>query len=265
MAKLKVDRGEIFFQVLGEGQPVVMLRGLGRSIRHWLGFEKKIAEYFRVICIDARGIGRSSAVAPWALTIDSMASDVALVLDHLEIPAAHLFGISLGGMVALSFGMNYPDRALSITAINASVGAGRNLRLSPKGMTILLRAIKDPRARHDLLAQVLLAPGATDGRLRKIANSWRKIESEEGTSVATVIKQLGAAIRFWPGDRLAALKPRTMIVVGTADQFVPPDNSRIIHRRIPGAELVEISGAGHELNYDKPDELADAFRKFAAG
>jgi 3-oxoadipate enol-lactonase len=264
VAKLKVDGGEIWWQVSGTGAPLVILRGLGRSTRHWMGFEKKVAESFQTICIDARGTGRSTARPSWNLTIASMADDVALVLDHLGIPRTSIFGVSLGGMVAMAFGGRHQHRTHRLVVANSSVANRRALRLTPAALRALVQGAASPTRRHELLARVLTTPGKKDLEIQKLAKAWEKIEAQEGTPVMTVLKQLGAAARFTAAE-LKALNVPTLIMVGRDDQFVPTINSTIIRESIPGCEYVEIDGAGHELTLDKTDEVLAAIKAFVTG
>ena len=98
---------KIYYETNGQGTPLVALRGLGRSMRHWLGYEKKLAKHFQVITVDARGIGRSAQKPGWMDTVFDLADDVAAVLDDLKITQAHILGVSLGGMVALAIGLKH--------------------------------------------------------------------------------------------------------------------------------------------------------------
>ena len=264
MAKLKVDGGELWWQVSGTGAPLVILRGLGRSTRHWMGFEKKVAESFQTICIDARGIGRSTAKPSWTLSIGSMADDVARVLDHLDIPKASIFGVSLGGMVAMAFGARHQHRTHKLVVANSSIATRRALRLTPAAMQTLVLGVTNPQRRHELLARVLTAPGKNDSDLQKLAKAWEKIEQQEGTPLLTILKQLGAAARFTAAE-LKPLSAPTLVMVGREDQFVPTINSAIIRESIPGSEYVEIEGAGHELTLDKAEDVLAAIKSFVTG
>src|SRR5688572_14196727 len=118
MALLERNGGALFYEVHGDGVPIVILRGLGRSVRHWLGFEHDLAADFKVVTMDLRGCGRTTVPATRGMTIFDLASDVAAVLDAAGIEKAHVMGVSLGGMVTLAFGLEHSERCLSLTTIN---------------------------------------------------------------------------------------------------------------------------------------------------
>ena len=104
MPELKRDNGSIYYEVSGDGPPLVCLRGLGRSIRHWLGYDQDLAKHFRVLAIDMRGMGRTTV--PHSIT-DSMydlAGDVVDVMTEVGFDQTHVMGVSLGGMVTLAMG-----------------------------------------------------------------------------------------------------------------------------------------------------------------
>ena len=97
-----------------------------------LGFDKLVAEEVNVVTLDPRGVGESRQKADWSLSIEQMSEDVKVVLDDLGIDKAFLLGFSLGGMIALMFGLRYPRRLYSLIVINSSMGGGAR---SPKAIS----------------------------------------------------------------------------------------------------------------------------------
>ena len=264
MARVRVNGGYINYQVTGEGKPVVMLRGLGRTVRHWLGYDRYLAKHFQVVTLDNRGLGRSKCRVPWDVTISDMAEDVVRVLDHLEIDSAHFMGISLGGMIALALGLNHPDRCRSLTIINSSIGGELTLRLTVPALMKLARNLRDPHKINEVLADLLVSPDLPEKRRTKMMAEWVTIIEQEGMPYLTTLKQLAAAARFKVAADLRAMRVPTLVVYGTDDRFVPIVNSLMIHRSIPGAKMVKIDGGGHELMTDRPAELLLEIRKFIA-
>jgi pimeloyl-ACP methyl ester carboxylesterase len=260
----EIQRGEakVYYEVHGSGEPVVALRGLGRSIRHWLGFEKTLAKSFQVILIDLRGIGRSKGTPGWNLSLDDMARDVLAVMDELNLQRAHMLGVSLGGMVALSIGLLAPERCKSVVTINTSVGGLGGLRISPRAAATLLVGGALVPLRHKLLSQVLVSrrtPRATRARL---ALEWQQIEAEEGSPAQAVARQLLAALRFRPRKQLKQFKVPTLIIYGLDDQFTPNPNSHRLGKLIPNCRIVGIAGGGHELTLDCPDSVVIELKRW---
>ncbi|MEN9835106.1 MAG: hypothetical protein RL011_1299 [Pseudomonadota bacterium] len=251
--------GSLYYEVHGSGQPIVLLRGLGRTVKHWLGYEKQLAKHARVITIELRGMGLSSQRYRWRDDLFANADDVIKVLDHLQIEKAHIAGISLGGMVTLATGLKFADRVQSLVVMNTSIAGQGTLRLSPKGVMVLSQVVRYRDERfHSSLVDVLVSPSCDPVHKSELSKAYAQIAELHGFGAVTVIKQLLGAGRFLVKKRLKNLSIPTLVVYGSDDQFVPNINSRKLAKLLPVAEVVEIEGAGHEITADKPDELTDA-------
>jgi 3-oxoadipate enol-lactonase len=255
----------IHFEVKGEGPDLVMLRGLGRNMKHWLGFDKLAAKHFRVITIDARGLGESRRTMSFADTIYDLADDVIRVLDETGTASTHVMGVSLGGMVAMAMGLKHPARTSSLVLVNSSIAGSGHLRLSVPATMLLLRAVAQGDKIYGELARLLLGPDASEQKRQKLAREWLKIDTEMKVTPGLVAKQLLAAARFRVRDELTDLRVPTLVLCGTGDQFVPRENSKVIAGLIPGSTLLEVDGAGHELTMDHPDQALEAIKGFIKG
>ncbi|MBM4251080.1 MAG: alpha/beta hydrolase [Deltaproteobacteria bacterium] len=248
--------GSLYYEVHGSGQPVVLLRGLGRTVKHWLGYEQQLAKHARVITIELRGMGLSNQRYRWRDDLFANADDVIKVLDHLQIDKAHVAGISLGGMVALAAGLKFPERVQSLIVMNTSIAGQRTLRLSPKGVLVLSQIVRYRDERfHAALVDVLVSPSSDPAHKSELSKAYAEIAEMHGFGAVTVIKQLLGAGRFLVKRRLKKLSIPTLVVYGSDDQFVPNINSQKLAKLLPMAEVIEIEGAGHEIPADKPDEL----------
>lgn len=253
---------DIHYEVHGEGPDLVMLRGLGRNIKHWLGFDKFAARHFRTISIDARGLGKSTRDMSPLDTIYDLADDVVRVMDAVGIDQSHVLGVSLGGMVSMAMGLKHPARTSSLVIINSSIAGSGHPRLTLPAWLLLLRAVALGPAIYDDLARLLLGPEASVDLRKKVAREWLKIDQSMKVSPALIVKQILAASRFRVRGDLSAIKAPTLVMYGKGDQFVPYANSELIAKLIPRARMVGIEGAGHELTIDRPDEALEEIRKF---
>ena len=248
--------GSLYYEVHGSGEPVVLLRGLGRSVKHWLGYEQRLAQSARVIAIELRGMGLSTQRYRWRDDLFANAEDIVRVLDHLHLEKAHMMGVSLGGMVALATGLKYPERTQSIVVMNTSIGGQRTLRLSPKAVLALSSIVRFRDERfHTSLVDVLVSPTCDAAKKAQIAQSYAEIAQQHGFGALTVVKQLAAASRFLVKKRLGNLDIPTLVIYGGDDQFVPNINSINLAKLLPRSTVVKIDGAGHEISLDKPEEL----------
>lgn len=264
MPNLKHPKGTIYYEVKGEGPPLVALRGLGRTIRHWLGFDDQLSEHFQVITFDFRGVGRTTASWGVGDSIFDSADDLFMILDELNIEAAHILGVSLGGMVALAAGISRPQRCLSVTVINTSIAGNRRPRLTLKALNAIGRGLQNRDNMHMGLVDVLVGSDFPQEMRPQIAQKFAEIEKREGLFGKTVMKQIGSAARFHIKRKLRHFKPPLLIVFGTDDQFVPNIHSKKLFVQVPHARLHPIVGAGHELAIDHGDELIRVLKEFTA-
>lgn len=256
--------GPVHYEVLGRGKiPLVMHQGLGRSKDYWLGFEKELQKDFRVILIDTRGIGLSSTKLPWNLTIFDYADDVIAVMDALEIEKAHIFGLSLGGMVSLALTLKYPDRIYSSMVVNSSVAGHNSIRMTPKGILMMAKTyLKGENSTSDW-KKLLVSKDMSQARRDQIVQIWQDIIERSGMPNAeNCAKQIMAAMKFKVSDRLSQITVPTAIVYGDHDFFVPYYNSLKLHENIPGSSLICIPGAGHEAHLCQPELLRQTVVEF---
>ncbi|WP_141733580.1 alpha/beta fold hydrolase [Oligoflexus tunisiensis] len=261
MAFLQRESGQIHYETQGKGQALVMLRGLGRSSRYWLGFEKQLAKSFKVIQIDMRGLGRTSVPMAWTDTIDDLADDCVAVLDQLRIGRAHVFGLSLGGMVALRLGSRHPERCRSLAIANCSSADYPGFRVNP----LAIKDIVIGRVRgklHEALLHRTIPSAVAKVRGEEILKQWAAIQEVEGLAVDCVLKQIVAAARFTIRGRLKAEELPILFLYGSLDGLVPHYNTRRMHKLVPGSNLQEIKGASHEIHVGHEPQLVSALREF---
>jgi len=266
----RVGEIEICYETFGDaGDPAILLiMGLGTQMVAWHDeFCAQLAgQGFFVIRHDNRDIGRSTHLdgAPtptlWQLlrrdpdaaayTLAEMAGDSVGVLDHLGIERAHIVGASMGGMIAQTVAIRYPERTLSLVSIMSNTGSFWSGQPAFSLYAVLLKPA--PRDREAFIEHAVemftkiggsgYAPDVED--LRTIATtSYDRGHDPYGSQ-----RQLAAIVA--DRDRSAALRqlkvPAT-VIHGADDKLVRPSGGRATAKAIPGARLVEIPGMGHGL------------------
>jgi len=262
MSQFVTKNGAIEYTEHGQGHPLIMLRGLGRTVRHWAGFEKQMAQHFRVITFDLRGIGTNKIPLSPRHSLFDVAVDVIAVLDHLEIEKSSILGVSLGGMVAMACGLRFPERVHSLVIVNSSIAGQNIMRMSPLALKTISRVAWDPKNLESKLVDVLTGPYCPTPKKKEIVKLYNQIRTDTGLPIKAVVSQIAGAARFFVADQLKNMKPPTMVLYGSDDKFVPNENSKRIASLIPNAKLVELKHAGHEAHLDKPDEFVAVVRNW---
>jgi len=266
MAILARESGTIYYNVQGaaDAVPLLMLRGLGRSSRYWLGFDRIMAEHFKVITIDQRGLGQSTQAMSWSDDIETLADDTLAVLDSLGIDRFHIFGLSFGGMIATVLAGKVPDRILSLSVAASSSADYRSIRLHPLAFPKLLFALRAGRFQDALLKAVVPSMVLREHG-DSIQAAWQEILQDEGFPLLTTLMHLKASLTHKIRDSLDQVNFPVLFLHGSLDAFVPLQNSRHLHRLVERSEYVVVKGAGHEIALGFEREVSQVLRDFMDG
>ncbi len=258
-----VDRGthRIWYETWGseEKPPLLLIMGMGFSSRAWSGLTGRLAGDFRVIAFDNRGAGRSTApLRPFRMK--DMAADAASVLRAAGAGRAFVFGISMGGMVALELALEYPGlvRALVLGATFGGWAKSRKPSIPVIG-DVLFGGALSRLGWHGLLGRALVSEETVKGNLPGLA-SW--IANGERVNPRVLAQQMTAVTLHSATPRLADVKVPTLVMTGDRDRLVPDANSRQLVRAIPEARFVLIPGAGHCFPLEKPEETLRELTRF---
>ncbi|WEG09443.1 alpha/beta fold hydrolase [Microbacterium horticulturae] len=245
------DGATLDWEQHGTGDPMVLIPGQAVSRRTWDLIVPALAERFRVITYDHRGIGASTLGAPAEWSTRTLAADALAVLDAAGAERAHVVGHSMGGRIGQWLAIDAPGRVASLALISATPGDARGVPRPAEATRAL--AGGDPvalgpyffsegfRRRHpDVLG--LLARGDAPMRARR------------GHFVASSTHD------SW--DDLTRITAPTLVVHGADDEITPAANGRALAERIPGAEYLEVAG-GHGVYLEDPAVIA-AVAEFAA-
>jgi 3-oxoadipate enol-lactonase len=259
MAKARVRGLELAYDDMGAGTPVVLLHGFPFNRSLWHEQATVLASRHRVITPDLRGFGESTVVEEPA-TMAAMASDVAALLDELQLARVTLGGLSMGGYVALAFYRLFPYRVRALVladtrpqADTAEARVGRE--------TMAQRALAEgmqPIA--DAMLPKLLAPATYAERPEIVARVREMILTTQPAGAAAALR--GMALRRDQTDLLSDILAPALIIVGSADAITPPTDAELMRREIRGARLVVIDGAGHCANLERADDFNEALSKF---
>lgn len=130
MPFVKRPDARVYWSSLGRGEPVVLVMGLGCSSAMWFRIAPHLARSYRVILLDNRGSGQTTAPNALVHRVPSMAADIASVLDAAGESSAHVIGFSMGGMIAQQFAVDFPDRIRSLALMGTHPGGPRVVQAS---------------------------------------------------------------------------------------------------------------------------------------
>jgi len=259
------DGLKLRYEIRGSGEPVALIMGFSGSGRGWgEAFLKLMEARFKIFVIDNRGTGESDK--PDAeFTLADMAADIAAVLDHAETPRAHIFGISMGGMIAQEFALAYPERTRGLVLGCTNCGASHSVPADPAAIANLI-----PAPGIDPIEQARRAFSVACGKAFLNSAAGQEILSqaiaEMGnypiTPMHTFMRQGQAIGGFDSFARLGQIKSPTLIIHGDDDSIVPYPNADVLQGAIAGAKKHTLKAAGHMFFWEVPDEAARAAGDF---
>jgi pimeloyl-ACP methyl ester carboxylesterase len=251
---------ELYWESAGSGDPLLLVMGLGMPATGWWRTVPVLAKQFRVIAFDNRGSGRSGRPqGPYSL--GQLAADALAVLDAAGEASAHIYGVSLGGMVAQELALLAPERVRSLV-LGATTAGGREHELPDDETAGFLRRRGSMAPEESVWASIPYMYGSAtlEGSAARIAEDveQRLRFQPDRTGYEA---QLAAARAHDTAARLDAIVMPTLVLHGTADRIVPFGNGRRLAEGLPAARLVALAGAGHLYLTDAP-ESADAVVRF---
>jgi pimeloyl-ACP methyl ester carboxylesterase len=191
-----------------------------------------------------------------------MAADVAAVLDEAGIAQAHVFGISLGGMIAQAFALSFPSRLDRLVLGCTSPGGLRSVKPKVGSFLAMARArLQSQETACRLEAENVLSDSFR-ARHPEVIDHWLELARQAPVPRSTMMLQLLAAGRHDAYSRLPTIDAMTLVIAPDADRLIPPENSHLLARRIPRAELAWVRGAGHDFVTERPKETFTMVREF---
>lgn len=242
-----------------KGLPVVFLHAFPLNKSMWEPQIQALADRFRVITLDLRGHGESSAPL-WRYTMKQFADDVKGLLDHLAIRQAVLIGLSMGGYVLFAFYRQYADRVKAL--VLADTRAGTDTPEGKAGRYAMAQAAykEGLSTVEEAMLPRLLSPAALQEKPALVEEVAAFIRS---TPLSGIVGDLMAmSDRSDAIPLLPQIRCPTLVIVGDQDQATPPHEAKLMVEKIPGARLEVIPGAGHLANLEQPEAFNKAVSAF---
>jgi pimeloyl-ACP methyl ester carboxylesterase len=268
LRNVRVGDISVGYRTIGSGPPLVLITGYAATLYVWdPGLLTRLAEHRRVIVFDNRGVLTTSR-GRGRLTIQRMADDTQGLIRALGYRRADVLGWSMGGYIAQELALRHPQRVRRL--VLAATDPGSSRAIQPKSPPAR-RVLNDPNPTiQELLRAIFPAAeqAAANAYIRRLL-LWPGVQpSDFNASPQITGDQRVAAGKLWlcrscgAYGRLPSLRAPTLVADGRRDILEPPDNSRIIARRIPRARLSLYGAAGHAFLFQRHVDFATRVNSF---
>ena len=262
VSQVRSGDAEIFYWVLGEGAPVVLLHPFPAHHEFWLPVAEPLAGRFRFILPDLRGHGDSEA-GDGPATMAKHAADLARVMDDSEVGRAPLIGVSIGGYVLFEFWRKSRGRVAALGLCNTKAPAD-----SAEARAGRLQAASDVLERgtepfFESMIPRLLGKSTREARPDPVAGALRMLRKMSPAGVAEV--QRGMAERPDSVDTLKTINVPTLVITGEEDILTGANEAELTRQHIPGSQMRVIPKAGHYSPWEQPEEVTRLLGGFLEG
>jgi 3-oxoadipate enol-lactonase len=254
---IELDGVTLRYELSGKGdRTLVLVHEMGGSLESWDDVAPRFAESRRVLRYDTRGAGLSQKLRG-QLGIDTMAGDIAALLDHIRIAGKiALAGIAVGGAIALHFAARYPERTSAVVVGSPATGIAPDRRAA-----FLERVAKVEAAGMALVVEDSMRNGYAPelrgdiGRFERFRARWL---GNDPSSYATISRMLADTEMQ---DELTGLRCPVLVIGGSLDRVRPPPLAEAVAKTIPGARYIEVA-TGHYMAVQTPDLIFDCIDAF---
>lgn len=260
MPTLSVNNYDIYYEEHGDGDPLLLIAGLGSSCSMWWKQIDSLGKRYRVITPDHRGIGYSTEVHH-PFSIEDLADDMAGLIRGLNIAPSNVLGVSMGGFIALTLTLRCPDIVNKLILVSTSAGGSTHVPSTEEILEIILNGDQsDVGAYCRMLYPALAGPGRMqsqpDDLNHIIGNALEKPLSPEAYLYQLMAVDAYASANT-TADALEKIRKPTLVLHGEADPLVPYPNGRHLADHIKDAAMISYPDVGHIL----PIEAADQFNR----
>ena len=262
MATIKANDITMYYEITGDGPPLTMIMGLGCSSRQWKWMVPLLADFFKVITFDNRGVGRTDK-PDMEYSTDLFADDIAALLKTLGINRTHIFGISVGGMIAQKFALNYPEM---VDRLVLGCTMPNFFHLPPAtedSERLQTTQLVSPEESVDIMMHLFLTEKfftESAGLTAELQEVMLTEKLEQGA--AAFLLQLGAAMSHDTLEQVKNITAPTLVITGDLDPMAPVENSRFLAEQIPESTLVEFPGVRHGFWVEKFEESSKIITNF---
>jgi len=268
MPKIEVNGINLYYEIHGSGQPLVLIAGLGYDHWMWHKMVPGLAEQLQVVVFDNRGVGQSDKPAgPYNALM--LADDTSGLLQALGIEQAVVMGHSMGGFVAQALVLERPEVVSKLILSATNFGGPRSIPVTPEALAVLTDMQSDPMERLRRGIKVSTAPGFAE-RQPEIVEEWLDYRLQNPIDPHGYQAQLGIGIALMAEAacferQLHGVRVPVLILHGQHDKVVPPGNARLLEHQCPDATVEILPDAGHFFPFETPERAVKVVLDFVQG
>ena len=277
LKKVHVGDIDVAYKMFGKGDPILLIQGVGGSMDSWEpSILRNLATNHTVIVFDNRGVGNTTiGTEPYSIKL--LSNDTAGLMDALKIQKANVLGHSMGSMIAQQLALTHPEKVNRLLLVSSTCGGKEGIPNSPEDLELGKKFLSsmvnntsiEPQEVKTLVSNSF---GPTwikqhPGFLDTIPTNPKDL-LPSGMNPDTYIQQNNIVQNWkstnWSGvcSQLPNISKPTLVMTGTEDVTIPAANSLIIAERIPGAWLVQMKNAAHQIPSQYPDEVSEILNTF---
>ncbi|MDP4092810.1 MAG: alpha/beta hydrolase [Bacillota bacterium] len=245
MSYAKINGFDMYYEVMGDGEPVVFVHGVGVTSRMWEFQKKAFSKEFKMIIFDLRGSGKSSKTPEVYHTAELLCEDLKGLLDFLNIKIVNIVGLSLGAAIAMKFAVEYPDSVKSLVISGAFIDFKRILSFTSRHFCGIIGKLLMTRVFGEMATRIMLPSVSRKGLLYYHKNIIN-IDRDEVIKYEQILKSYSIT------PALSKIKAKTLLVYGSRE--LPFHKyGRAIHKYVKDSVMMIIPGVGHGWNGERPE------------
>jgi pimeloyl-ACP methyl ester carboxylesterase len=270
MPKVKVNDIQVYYEVKGEGFPLVMICGMNTNLAMWdPRLVEELSKHFKLVLFDNRGAGRTE-ISKREYTIRLFADDTAGLMNALGISKAYILGHSMGGAIAQELAINYPEKVEKLI-LCSTCSQHRGTQEERRMTEAMFQASKEELIKMTLSSPLssnyprdfltdfpMMVYGLTSEFIKEnpdLARSLLQLKYKYPISPKAMMNRYDAMLKFNSQTRLKHIKAPTLVLHGRKDMTVAPEESSILARAIPNAKLVYFEKSNHFLEEEMNEVL----------
>ncbi len=261
MPKAHVNQANLYYEVHGQGEPLVLIPGISHSSSIWFLQIPELSKHFKVVVYDNRGVGKSD-MPEQPYSIADEADDVAVLLDELGLKRAHVLGMSRGGYIAQELAIGHPQRVRRLVLLATHYGGSQYREaLALLWAEIMNVAGLTPAQIFARGIEYATTPEFFAREREMVAQLVSQRMNEPQTPHATQF-QFFSADAFDSKERLHRISAQTLVIAGAQDRVVPLEFCEQLAKSIPNAQLTRIDGVAHLGFIERADVVNQAIISF---